>query len=119
MVLVLGNGNLFNLLPNLRQILFHPFRILVFDDFEKVFQLGADIGYLSRSAWVEQNFLKQVIILAQQAFGDSHMFLERSSRSFLMLHYSREYESRDERDRKRVGYCLVMLVECVFENIKT
>ena len=44
---------LFNLLPNLSQILFHSFRIFVLDNFEKILQLRADIGYLSRSAWVE------------------------------------------------------------------
>ena len=48
----LYNG-LFNLLPNLSQILFHSFRIFVLDNFEKILQLRADIGYLSRSAWVE------------------------------------------------------------------
>ena len=48
----LYNG-LFNLLPNLSQILFHSFRIFVLDNFEKILQLRADIGYLPRSAWVE------------------------------------------------------------------
>ena len=59
----LYNG-LFNLLPNLSQILFHSFRIFVLNNFEKIFQLRADIGYLSRSAWVEQDFLKQVVVFA-------------------------------------------------------
>ncbi len=60
---IIDNG-LFNLLPNLSQILFHSFRIFVLDNFEKILQLRADIGYLSRSAWVEQDFLKQVVVFA-------------------------------------------------------
>ena len=60
---IIDNG-LFNLLPNLSQILFHSFRIFVLDNFEKILQLRADIGYLSRSAWVEQDFLKQIVVFA-------------------------------------------------------
>ena len=41
----IDNG-LFNLLPNLSQILFHSFRIFTRDNFKQLFQLCADVLYL-------------------------------------------------------------------------
>ena len=75
---IIDNG-LFNLFPDLRQILFHAFRIFILNDFEKVLQLCPDIGYLARSARVEQDFLKQVVVFAEQSFGNGHVFFESSS----------------------------------------
>ena len=62
---ILHSKGLFDLFPNFRKIGFHAIRVFLFDDFEKIFQLRPDIGYLSRGAWVEQDLLKEVIIFAQ------------------------------------------------------
>ena len=68
------------------QVFLHPFRILIVDDFQQLLQFQAYILYLSGRTGIEQNFLEQIIVLAQQAFGNGHMLFERSTRGFLMLH---------------------------------
>lgn len=35
-----------------------------------------------------------------------------------MFHRSSEYHCRNERDRKRIGYRLIVLLECVFEDVE-
>ena len=36
-----------------------------------------------------------------------------------MFHYGSKYKSRYERNRKRVGYCFVVFVERIFEDVQT
>ena len=106
------------LLPNLRQIPFHPLGVLVLDDGEQVLQLRADVGHLGRGAGIEQDFLQQVVVFAEQAAGNVHVFLERGARRLLMLHDGGEDEGGHERDAERIGHRLVMLLEGVFEDVQ-
>lgn len=67
---------LFNLFPDFRQVFLHPFGILIGDNLQQPFQFQADILHLSGGAGIEQDFLKQVVVLAQQTFGDGHVLLK-------------------------------------------
>ena len=106
------------LLPNLRQIPFHPLRVLVGDDFQQLLQFEADVLYLRRGAGIEQDFLQQVVIFREQAAGDGHVLLERGARRLLVLHHGGEDEGGHEWDAERIGHRLVVLVEGVFEDVQ-
>ena len=70
---------LFYLLPNLCQIPLHSLRVLVGDDFQQLLQLEADVLHLGGGAGIEEDFLQQVVVLAEQATGDGHVLLERGA----------------------------------------
>ena len=106
------------LLPNLRQIPFHAFGVLVLDDGEQVLQLRADVGHLGGGAGIEEHFLQQEVVFREQAAGDGHVLLERGARRLLVLHDGGEDEGGDERDGERVGHRLVMFLKGVLEDVQ-
>ena len=85
---MIADYGLFDLFPNLCQILLHSFRILVLNDFEKIFQLRPDIGYLSRGAWVEQDFLKEVIACIEKNIDNSEYTIDSLSTDVVMSRMS-------------------------------
>ena len=111
--------DLLNLLPNLSQESTHTFCIFLTDDFEQFVQLGADALYLCRCARIEEDFLQKVIVLVQYSLGDGHVALEGGARCILMLHHRGKDEGRYERDGKRVGHGVVVLIEGVFKDVQS
>ena len=113
-----GFEELFYLLPNLRQIPFHPLRVLVGDDFQQLLQFEADVLHLGGGAGIEEHFLQQEVIFAEQAAGNVHVLLERGARRLLVLHDGGEDEGGHERDAERVGHRLVMFFKGVLEDVQ-
>ena len=70
------------------------------------------------SIGVEEDFLKEVIVLIEHSLGDSHVALEGSTRRILMLHHSSKHEGRDKGDRQRISHRLIVLLEGIFVDVQ-
>ena len=81
-----------DILPHLSQEEFHPFRILLTDNIEKLPQFLPYLLYLLRGVWIEEYLGKQEIILREQPLCDVHMLLEGGTRCILMLHHRGEHQ---------------------------
>ena len=52
------------ILPDFGEIVLHPIRITIVNDFEQFLQLAAYLRHLVMSVGIEQYFLEQVVVLA-------------------------------------------------------
>ena len=68
---------------------------------------------------IEEDFLKEIIILIEHTLGDAHVALEGGTRSILMLHHSRKDESGNKRNAERIRHSAVVLIKCVFVDIQS
>ena len=67
---------------------------------------------------IEENFLKQVIILVQYSFRNTHMPFESRARRILVLHHGSEDKGRDKRNAKRVSHRPVVFLKAVFVDVQ-
>lgn len=110
---------LFDVFPNLRQILLHVLFVAVVDDFDDFFHLLSDLLDLPFGVGVEEDFAQEGVIFTEHSFGDLHVPLEGGSWGILMLHHSREGKGGDEGDGKRISHRLVVLFKCVLEDVES
>lgn len=110
---------LFDVFPNLRQILLHVLFVAVVDDFDDFFHLLSDLLDLPFGVGVEEDFAQEGVIFTEHSFGDLHVPFEGGSWGILMLHHSREGKGGDEGDGKRVRHRLVVLFKCVLEDVES
>lgn len=85
-----------HVVANLGEIGFHALGILLVDDFQEFFQLGANLADLVVGIGVEQDFLQQIVVLIEHALGYLHVTLEGGTWGVLMLHDSCKDEGRYE-----------------------
>ena len=87
---------LLHVVANLCKISLHTLGILIVDDVNQFAEFFAYLCHLSAGVRVEQNFLKQIVVLVEHSFGYAKMALECCARRILMLHDGREDEGADE-----------------------
>ena len=112
------SGRSLDVFADFGQVSLHRVGILVADDGEQLVELRADALDLCRRAWVEENLLQEVVILAQHAPGDCHVALEGGAGRVLVLHDGCKDEGGHEGDGERVGDGFVVLLEAVFEDVQ-
>ena len=107
-----------NVITDLRQITLHALGILVVDNLKEFFQLCSNLSYLVVGIGVEEDFLKQIVVLVEHTLGYTHVALEGGTRCILMLHDSSEHEGRHKGDTQRVSHRLVVLLEGVLIDVQ-
>ena len=112
------SGRSLDVLADFGQVSLHRVGILVADDGEQLVELRADALDLCRRAWVEENLLQEVVVLAQHAPGDGHVALEGGAGRVLVLHDGCKDEGGHEGDGERVGDGFVVLLEAVLEDVQ-
>ena len=67
---------------------------------------------------VEEYFLQQIVVFAEDAACDAHVALEGRTRCVDRLHDSGKDEGADKGDAERIGHGAVVLVEGVFVDVE-
>ena len=80
------------------KIQLHAITILMVDDIKQFLEFITYLCHLIARVGVEQDFLQQIVILVEHALGYTHVALEGSSWSILMLHDGSKDECADKRN---------------------
>ena len=88
---------LFYIVPNLAKIGMHAVGILTAYYVKEFVQFGTYPFHLFRGTWVEQDFLKQIIVFVQNSLGYCHVAFECCTGRILVFHHCSKYECRNER----------------------
>ena len=109
---------LFQIVADLVEELFHGFAVAALYYLLKHCEFVFDVVELLIGARIEENLLQEVVVLRHQAVGNSHVTLECGAGRILVLHHTSKHQRACKRNRQRECYGLIVLIECVFEDVE-